>query len=180
MSRVSWLNLSLAAFLILFLASVLVPGSLKAGQTLSETILVRINIPALTPVTYYKDIQLWAEENTNQNNIFLVPPYDIVNDSIYIQGGFRTYSERPIYGEWGMDGGFGFFNHALAYEWYQRMNDLGIYTSQDLSKYKLLDETKIKELQKKYNIAYAVFEKPKHLDFESAYENKLFVVYKIM
>ncbi|OGN90444.1 MAG: hypothetical protein A2Z70_02435 [Chloroflexi bacterium RBG_13_48_17] len=181
LSRAALIGLTIVMFMVLLFGTLIFSSHLSSGHSLTDSLMERVNIPYITPTTQYKDVQLWAKTHTNISDIFLVPPEAYPGDElIHIGGGFRSYSERPIYGEWGRDGDFGYFNHGLAYEWYSRMNELDIYTSEDLWKYTLLDEKKIKELQKKYDIDYAVFVKPKQLNFPVAYENELFIVYKIM
>jgi len=79
-------------------------------------------------------------------------------------------------------------NERAMFEWVERISDVLRYkfegkqglTDSVVERYKTLSEEEILVLQEKYNFSYAVFEKPKDLDFEIIYENERYVVYKII
>lgn len=105
--------------------------------------------------------QIWAKENTPPETVFVTPSS--------IQG-FRIYSERSIISDW-KDGGWVFLDEDYAIEWSKRMEDLNDYDT--------FSERDFKKLADKYGCEFAVVEKPKKLNFEQAYENRHFIIYKI-
>lgn len=116
------------------------------------------------------DIQIWAKNHTELNDSFIVPPQ--------IQG-FRIHSKRSIFGDW-KDGTHAFFSHKFAYEWYKRVNELGVYNAKDLpTAYNHLKEQDFIRIAKKYNQKFVITEKNHSLNFKNLYQNKSFSMYEI-
>ena len=107
------------------------------------------------------DLQIWANNNTNVNAIFLVPPD---------QTGFRIFSNRPIVGDI-KDGAVVMYSSVYAKKW----SDLMI----DLSTYGNFNESDFENLNSKYHFDYLVTQRTKRLSFEKVYENTSFAIYKI-
>jgi len=118
----------------------------------------------------------FIKKYTPEDSILLAPPY--INT-------FRVGSERAIV----VDFELAPPGDKAIVEWYNRILDVtesqnmaykkGISFGYIKEGYKLLTEEDINGLKEKYYFDYAVFEKPKTLDFEKVYENYQFVVYKI-
>jgi hypothetical protein len=118
------------------------------------------------------DMQYWTRQNIGKYESVIVPPY---------KPGFRIYSKRSIYGDW-KDGTLGFFSHMYAFDWFKRMNEIGVYNSKksDQAKaYNNLTKEKILLISDNYNQQFIVFENSKQIDFLSLYKNSHYTLYKI-
>ena len=134
------------------------------------------------PRNDWEDIQQWARQQTNKDDIFITPPY---------LSGFRMYSLRPVVGEW-LDVNTAVLDIAYAGEIWERMTDLcdsEIFSHCDGEygftcstfcglQYNKLDEGDFSRIAGKYNASYVVVEKPKALSLALAYENEGFRIYK--
>jgi len=109
----------------------------------------------------WTDIQIWAKENTPEDTLFLVPPY---------QTGFRIFSHRPIVGDI-KDGAVVIYSLSYAKSWSAKMNDLESYDNSDQSDFV--------QLANKYHFDYFVTRATQNVKFEKAYENKSFIIYKL-
>lgn len=123
-----------------------------------------------------EDLFFFIRQNTPKDTILLTPPYIIT---------FRLKTERAIV----VDSKAFPFNEKGMFEWYDRFLDItdsqdrryeeGISYKSLEKKYGGLNKEKVLNLKEKYNFSYAIFEKPKNMDFPVVYENKRFVVYRI-
>jgi hypothetical protein len=108
------------------------------------------------------DLQTWAKNNTNVNDVFLVPPN---------LPGFRSFSERSIVAD-SKDGGVSFYSPEYAQTWQQRINDLKNYRQFNSSDYY--------NLLKTYSFNYLVVSSQhQSLDMTQVYSNPGFKVYKM-
>ncbi len=107
------------------------------------------------------NVQLWAKENTQKTDIFLVPPD---------QTGFRIYSQRPIVADI-KDGAVSMYNPNYAKNWFAKINDLNLYQN-------FLDND-FQKLKQSYNFDFIVVPNSQKLNFEKVYENSRFTVYRI-
>jgi hypothetical protein len=94
----------------------LVVVSAASGERMYErykTAGVLFNLPAAGP---WHDVQLWVRDHVPKNQCLMTPSY--------IEG-FRSYSLHPIYGDF-KDGGSHLFCSSTIFEWWKRMQALGI------------------------------------------------------
>lgn len=160
---------------------------------LNKNVLLKKNI--LTIAQDYKDTQLWAEQNTNSNSIFLLDPS--------LGSAWRLYSKRASFGtyrEWTHNAWL-YKEDADAYKkGIERLNEYNIDLENErykiqprLKQYKNLEEDiKLKYysfskewfdyMSNKYNINYIVMEKGSvktSLNYDIAFENNSFIIFKI-
>jgi hypothetical protein len=135
------------------------------------------------PRNAFEDAQWWASTYTGINELFITPPY---------LTGFRIYSERSIVGEWN-DVILSTANEDFTRKIMERMSSLcdspifgkcdGEYgytcTLHCRDGYTALDGGKFLAIAKKYGARYVVVEKTQKLDFDLAYENDGFRIYKV-
>jgi hypothetical protein len=119
------------------------------------------------------DVQMWANKNTDLNDLFLTPPNEY---------GFRVYSQRAQVGDF-KDGASTLYHPALYKEWRSRMKDLGVEKEMINGAYlfgyqEIGDEEKIKDIAEKYNVDWLV-SSHNNLQFEKAYNNNKYSVYKL-
>lgn len=140
----------------------------------------------------WREVQSWARENTVAGALFIVPP------NVF---GFRTESERTIYGDW-KDGTQTFFNPSFGTEWMRRMRRLGYDDSMGIRSfenlellrgaYEGLDEEDFLEMDQEmaadHPQSYVVMfrfqgsagdRELERLDFPVAFENEGFVAYEV-
>jgi len=110
----------------------------------------------------WRDVQIWARENTRKDALFLTPPNNT---------GFRIFSQRPIVGEW-KDGTQQYFDEQYSYEWWRRMQDL---RSSDWAN---MGEKRYVELAKKYGASYLVLPANVSLNLHKEYGNGGYAVYR--
>jgi len=133
-------------------------------------------IPRYRDAEKVSEMFSFIKENTPKDSIFLTSP---------TMATFRSGAERATvvsfqaftFGEQGM------------VEWYDRILDVtksqdkayqkGVSFNDIKDNYKTLGKEDILRLKKKYALDYAVFEKPKYLNFTILFENDRFVVYKV-
>jgi hypothetical protein len=129
------------------------------------------------------DVQMWAKQNTNINDFFIVPPN---------QRGFRIDSERTIYCDW-KDGTQAFFNPDFGKEWMRRIKSLGYkkgnpdqpdFVDTLKKDYMDLDENDFikiaNEVKNDFRKIFIVMYKERApLNFPAIYNNQKFTVYEI-
>jgi hypothetical protein len=111
------------------------------------------------------DVQLWARENTSPTAVFITPPE---------KTGFRVFSERPVVGEW-KDGTQQYFNDAYSFEWWERMQALGMNDFEFFS----YSEEQLLDIGARYGARYLVFPKDRALRFRKLYENSEYAVHHL-
>ncbi len=122
------------------------------------------------------DMFLFIQENTPKNSVFLASPSMTL---------LRVGAERATIINFQA---FIFGDNAMV-EWYNRILDVtnsqdkayqkGVSFEDIKDGYKTLSKEDILRLKEKYGFDYAVFEKPKELNYSIFYENSRFVVYKV-
>lgn len=106
------------------------------------------------------NLQLWAKQNTRENEAFLTPPW---------QTGFRIFSQRSIMGDI-KDGAVVIYAKDYAIKWSKLMKDLQKYDS-------FTDEDFV-ALSKNYNFDYIVTSN-RELKFNVVYKNNSYIIYRI-
>lgn len=124
------------------------------------------------------DAQLWAKKNTDLADTFIVPPM------LWRLSGFRTESERTIYGDF-RDGSYTLMSPVFGHEWFRRMKALGYKKGQPFEEgFKNLDETDFiniaNELKNNSHKTFLImFKENDTLNFPIIYRNERFIVYEI-
>ena len=171
---------------MLFLLSLLsynwLSGNKKSGNFVDEA-------------TAYKNIQDWANKNTNEEALFFVDPS--------ILYGWRAYSQRASFGnlrEWthvtwnysenyqhyteGMKrfDEFSIDSHSKRYAPQEGMVQFTILLGDVRSRFYSADTNWFQQLGKKYGIDFVIMQNAymqQNLDFQKVYENTHFTAYKI-
>lgn len=113
------------------------------------------------PENPWIDVQKWAKTNTDVSEKFVVLPRQI---------GFRIYSQRSIVADL-KDGAVVMYDPQYAKKWYLAQKDFeNFYT---------LGESDLRLLKEKYNFNYIVTIGEHFLNFDVAYKNSYYVVYKL-
>ena len=113
------------------------------------------------PYNQWIDVQKWARANTGVEEKFVVLPRQI---------GFRIFSERPIVADL-KDGAVVMYDPEYAKKWFQ--------TNKDFENFYTLKEDEFQILKEKYHYNYIVTIKDHLLNFNVAYKNSYYVVYKL-
>ncbi|MFB3896080.1 MAG: DUF6798 domain-containing protein [bacterium] len=139
-----------------------------------QAVLIYIQIPGTSVSTPWQEVQLWANQHSKSDSIWLTPPYI---------SGFRLRSYRSPIVEW-KDGALGIFNPIYAGAWYRRMQDFGISNQVDTRFHSLLflslTNEELNRIAAKYQAQYMVVEKPKTIAAPLLYSNKQFNVYQVV
>jgi len=135
-------------FLVLF-------GSLQNGRNIRN----KIQFPKES--NDWIELQIWAKSNTDQTDIFLVPPD---------QSGFRIFSERSIVSDI-KDGAVVIYDYEFAKKWFGIKHDTQNYYNLTTKDFILL--------QNKYNFSFIVTKLDHRLDYEKIYQNNSWAVYKM-
>ncbi|MBI2145832.1 hypothetical protein HYU22_00650 [Candidatus Woesearchaeota archaeon] len=132
-----------------------------------------LHIPTHDPET--NEMLDYLKINSPPDAVFLTP-FDL--------SGFRTTANRSIV----VDHLHPFTDKGMA-RWFLRIRDISnhqITTFSQLKEYYLilqgydsLQENDLERLNRKYNISYALFKKPKELNLSLFYENEKYIVYKV-
>tara|TARA_Y100000310_G_scaffold324997_1_gene387764 strand:- start:2034 stop:3650 length:1617 start_codon:yes stop_codon:yes gene_type:complete len=134
-----------------------------------------VNLPWVEDSSAWQNIRIWSKENTPKDSLFVTR----------LDKNFRFYSERSVFIT-GKDMGLGAVlnprGDELIPEYLKRFNLIGCDYLKDelvecIEKYNLLNEEKILKIKEEYGIDYIIFDKPKELEFEIAYENNRFIIY---
>ena len=119
----------------------------------------------------WTDIQMFAEQNSQKNDLFIVPPY---------KNGFPLCSRRATLGDWAEGTTLVYLDNRFVEEWFERMRDLGWTESHNAKTgFNNLSTEDITRVALKYNAQFVVTEKPKQFNLPMAYENSLFSLYRI-
>ncbi|MGB4802284.1 MAG: DUF6798 domain-containing protein [Anaerolineae bacterium] len=116
----------------------------------------------------WRDVQIWARENTPVDAAFITPPYYY---------GFRVESQRPVVGEW-KDGTQQYFSVPFTAVWWQRMQDLHAAGASDI-RYNDLSAAEVTAIAQKYQADFIVFFIERELPFPVVYRNQWFRVYQV-
>lgn len=114
----------------------------------------------------WRNVQVWAKENTEKTALFLTPPY---------MTGFRIFSQRPIVGEW-KDGTQQYFDADYSYEWWRRMQDMK--SDRGGRNFDNLGKAQYVELAGKYDANYLVVPSSISLDLPKEYDNSQYAIYR--
>jgi hypothetical protein len=139
----------------------------------------------------WKDVQLWAKNNTPLSSTFIVP--------VNMQG-FRIYSQRPVFVEW-TDGAAMHWQPGFESSWVKRLGELGYPKDEMLNNpgvftglarfgsiyenkratgiYVQQSEPVFLRIKKEYGAGYVVEPQERTLNFPQVYENRAFRVYRI-
>lgn len=109
----------------------------------------------------WRALQLWVNENTNEQCIFLNP----VNHQ-----GFRVYAIRPVVFEY-KDGTLSFYSWEFARNWNEIRNDLKNWTE--------LSVDNLNKLQQKYHYSYLITENNISFPLEYIYKDLVYTIYKM-
>jgi hypothetical protein len=113
----------------------------------------------------WKQVQVWARENTPREALFLTPPGET---------GFRVFSERGTLGEW-KDGTQQFFANAWALGWWERMHALG----GQAEGYHQMGRRRLLDVGRQYGARYAVCWSGTKLVLPRLYQNQDWIVYEL-
>ncbi|MCX7918519.1 MAG: hypothetical protein N3A72_02695 [bacterium] len=145
----------------------------QGHHSLRQTFLHYIEVPGMTTITAWEDVQRWAKEHSDKHSLWITP--------IYLSG-FRVDSQRSTLVEW-KDGALSVFNAGYAQEWYQRLQAFGITVQTPVALqpilYRNLAESQFSTIAEKYNAQFVVVEKPQKLSFPLVYTNTQFNVYQV-
>lgn len=133
----------------------------------------------IAPDPSLKAAQIWVNQNTDQDALILMPPYE---------EDFRVFSARSTAGSW-KDWTYNVLDRKFAFEMQDRLRDFcGI--SADVCKekwqclnlcyknYAALGESKIAEITRKYGIDFIVRNRKNPLNLELVYQNQKYLIYK--
>lgn len=155
-SHIATLKISIRQTLIILFAIFFLYALINIGEV--KNIKQKFQIPK--QINPWIDVQLWAKKNTPRDSTFAVLPRQI---------GFRIFSQRPIIADL-KDGAVVIYDPDYAKKW----SEINI----DFKNFYNLSESDFLLLKMKYNFDYLVTINPQILNFEVAYRNNYYVVYK--
>lgn len=120
-----------------------------------------LHFPGLLPITPWIQAQLWAEEHTPKQAVFMVPWRR--------PSGFPIFSQRSTVADW-ESGGDVKFNYSFARRWDAERNDL--------EKFDQLTTTDFCRLRSKYDFQYLITKEGQILRFPLLYKNSEFSIYQ--
>ncbi len=172
----------LSVWSLLIIISVIVGSSESTdpcyGPKKQLDVLDHIQLPTIYSKTNEYRLAIWAKENTLQNSLFLYPVEC---------GGFRNIAQRSVF----VDFKYGVltpYSIEFSQEWFDRVKALNpgrvnyshkTFYQDFISDYDNLSEERVRLLDEKYDIDYAVFKKEKNMTFPVVYENEEYVVYDL-
>ncbi len=133
--------------------------------------------PTYSP-TAFNDVARWAFENSAKDALFLVPVEC---------GDFRNVAKRSIFVDFKY-GTMSTFSVDFGLKWFERVHALNpdrksyyynTFYVDFIADYRNLTEARVRDLDDKYGLDYAVFEKGKEMSFPVVYENSEYVVYDL-
>lgn len=138
---------------------IIIIGSLFIHQEKLKSLNLQIRHPDV--MTPWRDIQIWANQNTPVNAVFLVSPHDT---------GFRIYSQRSILGD-EKDGALVAYSSQYASKWDNLMRQLDDYDN--------FIDYDFRKLRKDYKFNYMIVPASKKTAFPVLYKNNTYKVLKI-
>lgn len=107
----------------------------------------------------WQEAQVWANEHTSKECVFLVP---------FTSEGFRVFSQRSTVGEY-KDGTLSFYSSFFASQWKQRLDDV--------SNWDEIDNVALEKLQKKYQFSFLVSDTFSSDSLDLVFTNSKYEVY---
>lgn len=152
-------SLKISIQFIKFTSAIVIAMALISSFSNEENIRSIIQFPK--EKSDWIDLQIWAKSNTNQTDVFLVPPD---------QTGFRIFSQRPIIGDI-KDGAVVIYDYEFAKKWFE--------IKQDTQNYYNLTTKDFILLQNKYDFSFIVTKLNHSLDYEKIYQNNSWAIYRM-
>jgi hypothetical protein len=136
--------------------------------------------------TPWKDVQLWAKNNTSKDAIFITPPEKFG----FYQSDWRVYSERSSFATYSellvaafnpdyTDGWVNRFSQVAPGAMHQFDGDYFANTRITQAAYGTLSAAQVQKLACANKLSYIVTEKPHTMPFKQVYENGQFTVYDL-
>lgn len=161
--------------------SVATPCVLVIGMALTPLVHTKSQlwnpmIPMGSEEAAWREVQLWAKENTSRETMFMVPPQT---------EGFRVFSERSSWVDW-KDGDIFSTFPEYANEWRRRLSAIGVhpvpgrpYWSTSLAQQQYKDESwgHLCEVAKENNISYVIQSSDVAYGLRPVFANSGFAVY---
>ncbi len=122
----------------------------------------------------WADVQIAARRYSHKDDLFIIPPY---------LSSFGIYSYRATLGDWAEVGNVLYSDNKFARECLPRMKDLGwkeITDDGNRGGYNSLTTDQIRAVAIKYGAKFVVTVKPKTFSLPVIYENKRYLLYKIL
>lgn len=124
----------------------------------------------------WREVQLWAKENTPKDTVFLVPPFP---------GGFRVFSQRSCWVSW-RDGDIFWLYPPYTSEWRRRISALGLPQSighVDMeaitAAYHNLPWERLREIARDNNLLYIIQYADVRYEAVPVFSNEKFSVYPV-
>jgi len=130
----------------------------------------RLTLDPLPNQGAWVDVQRWCKANTPRDATFLTPPY---------LDGFRCFSDRAALAEF-KDGGAHMVNVATAIKWWQRMADMGLWSTpghDPQRAFQSLPGEQLVSIARTNGASYLVAEKGRELPLKLLWSNAEFAVY---
>ena len=119
----------------------------------------------------WADIQQVAKNVSDKDDLFIIPP--AWND-------FGLYSHRASLGDWAEGSHALYLGSVFAAEWLARMNAIGWTGLHGEEGYNKLSTAQAIRAAKKYQAKFIITRKPHTLHLNKIYENKKFILYKVL
>jgi hypothetical protein len=119
----------------------------------------------------WADIQQVAKNVSGKDDLFIIPPS--WND-------FGIYSHRASLGDWAEGSHALYLGNVFAAEWLARMHDIGWIRAHGSEDYNKLSTAQAIKAAKKYQAKFIITRKPHTLHLNKIYENKNFILYKVL
>ncbi|MCL6481854.1 MAG: hypothetical protein K6U02_09010 [Firmicutes bacterium] len=124
----------------------------------------------------WREVQIWARENTSKDTVFLVPPFP---------GGFRIFSQRSCWVSW-KDGDIFWVYPPYAPEWRSRFAALGLPLTVGhldpeaiTAAYRKLSWERLSELARGNNLRYIVQHADIPYEVAPVWSNEIFAIYLV-
>jgi hypothetical protein len=124
----------------------------------------------------WREVELWAKENTPRDTVFLVPPFP---------DGFRAFSQRSCWGSW-EDGNIFWLHPSFAREWRRRITALGLPQTVGhpdweaiAAAYRKLSWERLREIARDNNLQYIIQYADVRYEAVPVFSNEKFSVYPV-